>query len=39
MQTVKGVQFLNIKALFTAAAASSVLRTVIVPLTSMYAYL
>ena len=39
MQTVKGAQFLNITflfVLFTAAAATAVYGTAIVPLTSMY---
>ena len=39
MQTVKGAQFLNITflfVLFTAAAATAVYGTAIVPLTTMY---
>ena len=42
MQSLKGMQFLNITFLFvsfTAAPAATVFETVIVPLTSMYASL
>ena len=42
MQSLNGVQFLNVTllfVLFAAAPAAAVFRTVIVPLTSMYASL